>query len=253
MKAMVVIPTYNEKENIKEIISEILKLEMGFEVLVVDDNSPDGTGDIVDAMRKDYSRLHVIHRTKKLGLSSAYKEGFNYALKNGADFVFSMDADFSHDPKCLPQFMEKIKEADVVIGSRYLNGISVVNWSLKRLILSLSGSLYARIITGLKLKDCTSGFKCFRRHVLESINFNSIHSDGYAFQIEINYYCKIKGFVVKETPIIFVDRRVGKSKISKKIIIEAFFVVWKLRLETIIQSLKGLVDKKRSTEHPHIS
>lgn len=243
MKAIVIIPTYNEKDNIKAIVTEVLKLGNEYQVLVVDDNSPDGTGSIVEDMKKENDRLNIIRRPGKQGLFTAYMEGFEYALKNGADFVFTMDADFSHDPLVLPQFIEAIKDADVVIGSRYINGISVVNWSLSRLMLSLSGSFYTRIITGLKLKDCTSGFKCFRRHVLESIDFSSIHSDGYAFQIEISYKCVKKGFRIKEIPIIFVDRRVGYSKISKGIIVEAVFVVWKLRLGTIVQSIKKLIKR----------
>lgn len=238
MKALVVIPTYNEKENIEKIVLEILNLGEEYEIIIVDDNSPDGTGDIAEILKQKYSRLHIIHREKKMGLFLAYNDGFKYAIDKKADFIFSMDADFSHDPKYLPRFIEAMEDADVVIGSRYIHGISVVNWSIGRLLLSLLGGFYARTITGLKIRDCTSGFKCFRRQVLEDIDFGSIHSDGYAFQIELNYICQRKGLRLKEIPIIFIDRRVGVSKISKKIILEAVFVVWKLRLGTIIQSMR---------------
>lgn len=244
MKVMTIIPTYNEKENIERLVPEILQLGEEYEVLIIDDNSPDGTGNVAEALKEGNPKVHVIHRPKKLGLGSAYIEGFRYALSKEADFIFEMDADFSHDPKYIPQFMEAIKDADMVTGSRYIQGISIVNWPLSRLLLSLSGGLYARTITGLKIKDCTSGFKCFRRNVLESLDLSGIHSDGYAFHIEINYKCQKKGFRLKEIPIIFIERRIGKSKLSKRIIWEAIFIVWRLKWESIINSLRTFLKRK---------
>lgn len=230
MEALVVIPTYNEKENIAAIVGEVLNQDPGISVLVVDDNSPDGTGNIVDKMREEEPRINIIHREGKMGLGSAYIAGFKWALKNtDAKYVFEMDADFSHDPKALPEFLETIRDNDLVIGSRYLNGITVINWPLSRLILSTGANIYTGIITGLPLKDSTGGFKCFRREVLASLPLDTIRSDGYSFQIEMNFFCWKKGFRIKEIPIIFTDRRVGISKMSKKIIWEAAFMVWRLR------------------------
>jgi dolichol-phosphate mannosyltransferase len=182
-------------------------------------------------------RVHVIHRAGKLGLGSAYREGFNYALAQKAEYIIEMDADFSHDPAMIPLFLEKIKEYDVVVGSRYLNGVSVVNWPIRRLILSYCANVYARMITGLKISDCTGGFKCFRRNVLESIQLDRIKSDGYSFQIEMNYRCVENGFRVGEIPIIFIDRHAGESKMSKKIIREAVIMVWKLKLNSLLRKL----------------
>jgi dolichol-phosphate mannosyltransferase len=235
MKSMIVIPTYNEKENIKRLVKEILRLKDNFQVLIVDDNSPDGTGRIADKLSEEYPEVKVIHRKGKLGLGSAYIEGFKYALKEGVDYIFEMDADFSHDPKYLPLFLEKIKDCDVVIGSRYLNGVSVVNWPIRRLILSYGASLYVRFLTGLKIKDCTGGFKCFRREVLENIDLDKIESDGYAFQIEMNYKCHRKGCRIREIPIIFVDRHSGTSKMNRRIVFEAFFVVWRLMFSSFFR------------------
>jgi len=230
---MIVIPTYNEKTNLPQILDEILKIKIPFNILVVDDNSPDGTGQIADTYAKNNpERIHVLHRKGKLGLGSAYREGFKYALKWGADFIFEMDADFSHDPKYLPDFLEKMDESDygVVIGSRYVNGISVVNWPISRLVLSLVASQYVRIITGLKISDTTAGFKCFKRKALEAIELDTVVSNGYSFQIEMNYRLHKAGFRIAEIPIIFVDRHSGTSKMSGHIIREALYVVWKLRL-----------------------
>jgi dolichol-phosphate mannosyltransferase len=201
--------------------------------LVVDDNSPDGTGDIVDSMVTVNHHVHVIHRAGKLGLGSAYREGFKFALEFGADYIIEMDADFSHDPSMIPVFLEKIKDVDFLVGSRYLHGVSVVNWPIRRLILSYCANVYTRMITGLTISDCTGGFKCFRRQVLESIDFNKIKSDGYSFQIEMNYRCVENGFQVGEVPIIFIDRHAGSSKMSKRIVWEAVSMVWKLRLGTL--------------------
>jgi len=232
---MVVVPTYNERDNIERLVREILAQDDGIDVLIVDDNSPDGTGEIVDTIVAESSRVHVIHRAGKLGLGSAYREGFKYALGKGAEYVVEMDADFSHDPKMLPAFFQKIKDYDLVIGSRYLNGVSVVNWPIRRLILSYCASVYTRFVTGLRISDCTGGFKCFRRTVLESIALDKIKSDGYSFQIEMNYRCVEKGFRVGELPIIFIDRHAGSSKMSKKIVREAVIMVWKLKLGSLLR------------------
>jgi len=229
MSVWIVIPTYNEKNNLEELIEEILNLNIQEKhVLVVDDNSPDGTGVLADTLSKQHNNVHVLHREAKKGLGTAYVEGFKYAISQKADYVMEMDADFSHDPQVIPVFLEKIKQYDVVVGSRYFNGISVVNWPLRRLILSLLASTYVRLILGLPLQDCTSGFKCFRRNVLESIDMDLIASNGYAFQIEMNYRAYKKGFNLGEVPIIFIDRHSGSSKMNRKIVLEAIFIVWKL-------------------------
>ena len=212
LKTIVVIPTYNERDNIERLVAEILAQHAGIEVLVVDDNSPDGTGEAVERLMADTARLHLLRRSGKLGLGSAYREGFRLALDKGADYIVEMDADFSHDPAMLPIFFDKMKEYDLVIGSRYLNGVSVVNWPLRRLMLSYFASVYTRAVTGLRISDCTGGFKCFRREVLEAIDLNRIKSDGYSFQIEMNYRCVESGFRVGEIPIIFIDRHAGSSK-----------------------------------------
>lgn len=236
---MVVVPTYNEKDNIERLVRAILDLKRGLHLLIVDDNSPDGTGEIADRLAGSLSEVHVIHRKGKLGLGSAYREGFRYALKEGAPLIFEMDADFSHDPSYLPLFLEKINDYDVVVGSRYLNGVSVVNWPIRRLMLSYGANIYTRIVTGLRLTDCTGGFKCFRREVLASIDLDRIKSDGYSFQIEMNYRCMEKGFRIGEVPIIFIDRHAGSSKMSKKIVREAVVMVWRLRIGSICRKLFG--------------
>ena len=230
METLVVIPTYNEKENIAEIIGAVLTLGSGIEVLIIDDHSPDGTGAIVDAMAAVNPRVHVLHRAGKMGLGSAYITGFTWALRNtNASYIFEMDADGSHDPRAIPQFLEAIKTGDLVIGSRYLKGVTVVNWPMGRLIMSYAANKYTHIITGLPIKDATGGFKCFRREVLENLPLNTIKSDGYSFQIEVNFWCWKMGCRIVEIPIVFVDRRIGISKMSKKIIWEAAFMVWRLR------------------------
>ena len=208
-RALVVIPTYNEAENIPNIIPRILDQGRMFEVLVVDDNSPDGTSGLVKSMQKRNKKIHLVERSGKLGLGTAYVAGFKYALKNRFDYIFEMDADFSHDPKALPLILRKMKDYDLVIGSRYISGVNVVNWPMRRLILSYSANIYTRVITGMPVKDATGGFKCYRRKVLESIDLDSLKSNGYAFQIETNFLVWRKGFRICETPIIFIDRRVG--------------------------------------------
>ncbi len=239
MKAFVVIPTYNEKDNVRSLTRAVLAQHADIHILFVDDNSPDGTGSIVDALVAEYDRVHVLHRSGKLGLGSAYREGFTAALAMGADFLLEMDADFSHDPGTLPLFLSAIKESDLVIGSRYLNGVSVVNWPIRRLILSYFASVYTRWITGLQVHDCTSGFKCFRRSTIEAIDLSRVTSDGYSFQIEMNYRCMEKGFRITEIPIIFIDRHAGSSKMSGSIVREAVLMVWKLRITTIFSRLMG--------------
>ena len=229
-RALVIVPTYNERFNIARIIPAVLAQDPALEVLVVDDGSPDGTGAIVDAIAATNSRVHVIHREKKLGLGTAYLAGFRWALERKYDLVFEMDADFSHNPERLPEFLEAIKEADLVLGSRYQDGhVNVVNWPMSRLFLSYGANVYARFVTGLPIFDATGGFKCFRRNVLESIDLNAVKSNGYAFQIEMSYRVWKRGFRLFEIPIIFVDRTEGVSKMSKKIVREAVWMVWRLR------------------------
>jgi dolichol-phosphate mannosyltransferase len=229
MKIMVIVPTYNERNNIEPLVNNIFNVLPDTNILVVDDNSPDGTGELADGISRKDPRVRVLHRPSKMGLGKAYIAGFKYALSQSAEYIFEMDADFSHDPAALPAFMEKIKEYDVVIGSRYIKGISVVNWPLRRLILSLLANLYVRLILHLPVKDATAGFKCFRRKVLEAIDLDKINSNGYAFQIEMNYMAKRTGFTIAEIPIIFNDRHVGSSKMSRYIVWEALFIVWRLR------------------------
>ncbi len=236
-KALVVRPTYNEADNIQNIIPVVLATTPAVHVLVVDDSSPDGTGSLVKKMMETNDRVHLLEREGKKGLGTAYVAGFKYALANGYEYIFEMDADFSHDPEEIPNFLETIRDHDLVIGSRYLTGVTVVNWPLKRLILSYGANVYTRLITGMSIKDATGGYKCFRRKVLESVNLDAIHSNGYAFQIEINFKAWKKGFRVTEIPIIFEDRRVGVSKMSKRIVYEAIFMVWKLKWHSLIGKL----------------
>lgn len=233
MKTLIIIPTYNEKENIKKLIPEIKKINKSVHILVVDDASKDGTARAVKVFMKKDKTIKLIERNGKYGLGTAYVAGFKYAIKNKYDYIFEMDADFSHDPKYINDFLKNMKRYDLVIGSRYLNGISVINWPLRRLMLSKFATFYVRFITGLPLTDATSGFKCFRRKVLEAIDLDNIHSDGYSFQIEMHYKAWKKGFKIKEIPIIFVDRDTGASKMSKDIVFEAIWVVWKLKFGII--------------------
>jgi dolichol-phosphate mannosyltransferase len=236
-KTLVVTPTYNEADNIEKFISQVLAQGSEIEILIVDDNSPDRTWEIVERLAVNNSRIHLIKRAGKMGLGTAYVVGFRYAIEHKYDYIFEMDADFSHNPDEVPHFIKKMESCDVTIGSRYTNGVRVVNWPIRRLILSYAANLYTRIITGMPIHDATGGFKCFRRQVLESINLNKVNSNGYAFQIEINFKAWCKGFKICEHPIIFVDRQSGSSKMSRKIVYEAVFMVWKLKILKIIGRL----------------
>ncbi|NJD23530.1 MAG: polyprenol monophosphomannose synthase [Melioribacter sp.] len=237
MKAIVIIPTYNEIHNIRKLIPELLESYPSLDILIVDDNSPDGTADAVDEMSRNNSRVRIIKRMGKMGLGTAYVAGFKYMLANGYDCAVQMDADYSHDPKEIKNFLEVVNNHDLIIGSRYIYGVRVINWPIRRLLLSYFANLYSRIITGMPIKDGTGGFKCFRRKVLETINLDAIHSNGYSFQIEMNYKAWKKGFKLIEIPITFVDRVQGTSKMSKKIVREAVIMVWKLRLKSIFGTL----------------
>ena len=234
-KAFVVIPTYNEQDNLQRLIELVLQQDASIHVLIVDDNSPDGTGQLADTLADANERINVLHRPGKMGLGSAYRDGFRRAMQLGADLLIEMDADFSHDPSVLPIFLEQIKNYDLVIGSRYLNGISVVNWPLRRLMLSYGANWYTRLITGLTIMDCTSGFKCFRRSLIELIDLDRVQSDGYSFQIEMHFRSAELGARICEVPIIFIDRRVGQSKMSKRIVREAVLMVWKLKLGSLFR------------------
>ena len=229
-RALVIIPTYNERENISRIIEAVLEKDDRIEILVVDDGSPDGTGDIVENLGAGDPRVHLLRRARKLGLGTAYIAGFKWALERRYDYVFEMDADFSHDPGHLPEFLRSIETADLVLGSRYRHGkVTVVNWPIKRLLLSYYANVYARIVTGLPLWDATGGYKVYRRAVLESIDLDDVRSNGYAFQIEMSFRAWRKNFRIVEIPIVFVDRTEGTSKMSKAIVREAVWMVWRLR------------------------
>lgn len=238
-KILVIIPTFNEADNILKIIPEVLKNSNGendFNVLVVDDNSPDGTAKLVEDMNNE--KVNILKREKKSGLGTAYLAGFKYAIKNNYDYVFEMDADFSHDPKYLKTFIEKITEGyDLVIGSRYINGISVLNWPLRRLIMSYMASVYTRMVTGLKVMDTTAGFMCYKVSSLKQINLDEVKSNGYSFQIEMKFKFYKRGFKIFEVPILFIDRREGESKMSRKVVYEAYFMVWKLKFKSIFGKL----------------
>jgi dolichol-phosphate mannosyltransferase len=237
VKSLVVIPTYNERENLVPLMKQIFAEGLPLEVLIIDDNSPDGTGAVADELAAADPRVHVLHRAGKMGLGSAYVAGFRYALERDYDAVFEMDADFSHNPDSLPEFLRELENADLVVGSRYLHGVTVVNWPLKRLVLSYGANVYSRIITGIPVKDLTGGYKCFRRQVLESLDLTRVKSDGYGFQIEINYKAWRKGFRIREIPILFVDRRAGESKMNRRIVWEAAWMVWRLRILDLLGAL----------------
>ena len=237
MKTLVIIPTYNESENIGRIVPLVLEKDASINVLIVDDNSPDGTGQIADEMANQDERISVIHRQSKSGLGTAYITGFKFALENGYDLVFEMDCDFSHDPKYIVDFLKAVKDVDLVLGSRYISGVNVINWPMSRLLLSYYANVYSRLVTGLPVRDATGGFKCFRREVLEAIDLDRVKSNGYSFQIEMSFRAWKKGFKIKEIPIVFEDRKVGQSKMSKRIVREAVWMVWRLRLWSLLGRL----------------
>jgi len=237
MRCLVIIPTFNEKDNVQQIIAKVLAQSDTLEILIVDDNSPDKTHEIVAGLAQEDNRVHLLKRAGKLGLGSAYVEGFTYAIKKAYDCIIQMDADFSHDPGEIPRFLKEIEHYDCVIGSRYKQGINVVNWPLSRLILSYGAAQYVKFITGMPIKDPTGGFKCIRVSALKAIELGRILSDGYSFQIELNYRLWLKRLRIKEVPIVFTDRRYGHSKMSKKIVREAITMVWKLKILHIFNKL----------------
>ena len=232
-RALIVFPTYNERENIEKIVHAVLPLDPRIHVLIVDDNSPDGTGKLADGLSEREPNVNVLHRAEKKGLGRAYLAGLRWAIEHKYDYIFEMDADFSHGPEYIRDFLREIQDQDLVIGSRYISGVNVINWPMSRLLLSYFANMYTRIVTGLPLKDATGGFKCFRREVLEAIDLDDVTSSGYSFQIEMSLRAWKKGFRIKEIPIIFVDRVAGKSKMSKKIVREAIWMVWLLRLRAM--------------------
>jgi len=244
---LVCIPTYNEQDNILKIIDSVLMQGEDIEILVIDDNSPDGTGDIVESIKKTNNRVHLLRRPGKMGLGTAYIDGFKYGLTlTHIGYLMEMDADFSHDPEDIKKFRDAIEEADLVIGSRYINGIRIVNWPMSRLLLSYFASIYVRWITRLPVMDPTGGFKCFRREVLESLKLDKIKSNGYSFQIEMNFFVWRAGFRIKEIPIIFIDRQAGTSKMSKKIVYEAIFGVWRMFFIKLFGTDKKVINLKKS-------
>ena len=239
-RALIIIPTYNEADNAERIIRAVLSQEpktpdASLSILIVDDNSPDGTAEIIQRLQQiiGEEKLHLLSRAGKMGLGTAYVAGFKYGLEKGFDYIFEMDADFSHDPEEIPNFLREIQTADLVLGSRYITGANVANWPLRRLLLSYYANKYARIVTGITVYDTTGGFKCFRKEVLEAIDLDDIHSNGYAFQIEMNFRAWRKKFRIKEIPIVFVDRHAGTSKMNKAIVREAVGLVWKLKFKSL--------------------
>jgi dolichol-phosphate mannosyltransferase len=237
-RGLVIIPTYNERENLQRIVPLVLAQDERLDVLIIDDASPDGTGAMADALAAESDRVHVMHREGKLGLGTAYLAGFRWGLERGYAWLLEMDADFSHDPAHLPQFLDALQRYDLVLGSRYLEGrVTVVNWPIARLLLSYFANVYARVVTGVPLWDATGGFKAFRREVLEAIRLDRVESEGYSFQIEMSLRAWKRGFRIGEIPIVFVDRTTGESKMSKKIIREAVWRVWKLRFLSVMGRL----------------
>lgn len=250
-KALVVVPTYNERDNISRLIDAVLAKDPSIDILVVDDASPDGTGGTVAAIASVNDRVHILRRAGKLGLGTAYIAGFNWALERDYGRVFQMDADFSHDPAYIPDFFKAVESADVVIGSRYRDGrANVVNWPVSRLLLSYCANVYARRVTGLPVWDATAGFKCWRRKVLETITLNNVRSNGYAFQIEMVFRAWKHGFRIVEIPIVFVDRLEGESKMSKKIVREGIWMVWRLRWWAMLNRIPRVdgVESRRATD-----
>ena len=240
MKTLIIIPTYNEIDNIEKLLEQVLAKSETIEVLVIDDNSPDGTALRVKFMQSSEPRIHILERPGKMGLGSAYVTGFKYALERDYDYIIEMDADFSHNPEDIPLLLNAAKKYDLVIGSRYCEGVNIIHWPIKRLLISYFASKYVRTITRMPIKDPTSGFKCFQRKVLENIDLDKILSDGYAFQIEMNFRAWVKGFHIKEIPIVFTERKNGVSKMSRKIVWEAAWMVWRLQIMKVL----GLINNK---------
>jgi dolichol-phosphate mannosyltransferase len=238
MKTLIIIPTYNEIDNIEKLLEQVLAKSETIEVLVIDDNSPDGTALRVKFMQSSEPRIHILERPGKMGLGSAYVTGFKYALERDYDYIIEMDADFSHNPEDIPLLLNAAKKYDLVIGSRYCEGVNIIHWPIKRLLISYFASKYVRTITRMPVKDPTSGFKCFQRKVLENIDLDKILSDGYAFQIEMNFRAWVKGFHIKEIPIVFTERKNGVSKMSRRIVWEAAWMVWRLEFMKILGLLK---------------
>ncbi len=238
MKTLIVSPTYNECKNIQRLVEELFLIDAEYHLLIIDDNSPDGTADIVRSLQGTYPNLHLESRSGKLGLGTAYCFGFQWALERGYEAIVQMDADLSHDPKDVPKMLALLEQNDLVIGSRYCHGVSVVNWPIRRLILSYGANLYTRIITGMSIKDATAGFKAWRHTTLSQINLNDIRSNGYSFQIEMNFRTWVKKLKIRELPIIFIDRTIGESKMSKHIMYEAILMVWRLRIWKIFRFIK---------------
>lgn len=230
-RALVIVPTYNERDNLEPLAARIRKLPKKVDLLIVDDNSPDGTGDLADKLAAKHKQIHVLHREEKNGLGRAYIAGFKWALEHGYELIMEMDGDFSHNPDDIPKFLEAAEKHDLVLGSRYCNGIRVINWPLSRLVLSMGAGLYVRMITGMPFSDPTGGFKCFHRRALESLDLDAVTSNGYSFQIELSHKIWRQGMSIGEVPIIFTDRFVGSSKMSGHIVLEALWVVWRLLFE----------------------
>jgi len=248
MRALIVVPTYNELENIQILVKSVMAvIPSNVDLLIVDDNSPDGTGKLADTLAQQDSRIHVLHRARKMGLGTAYVNGFNWGLERGYDALIEMDADFSHDPKYLPRMLELLEINDVVIGSRYVPGGGTVNWGLGRKVLSRGGSLYSRLILGASIRDFTGGFNGWRRKVIESVDLPSLRSDGYSFQIELKYRAFLRGFKITEFPIVFEDRKVGKSKMHRRIVIEALLRVWEFRFKSPFR--QALIQQTRAQRH----
>ncbi len=240
-RALVLLPTYNEKDNVEKISRQILAVDPRLEILIVDDNSPDGTGQIADRLAEESPRIKVLHRAGKQGLGRAYIAGFHYGIEHKYDYIFEMDADFSHQPKYLADHLVNIQNCDISLGSRYIKGGGVENWPKTRWAISYYANVYSRVVTGLPVRDATGGFKCFRRQVLETINLDRVRSNGYSFQIEVSFRAWLQNFRIKEIPIIFVEREAGHSKFSRKIIYEAVFMVLYLGLKSIPFRMKRLV------------
>ncbi|MBL6990930.1 MAG: polyprenol monophosphomannose synthase [Bacteriovoracaceae bacterium] len=236
-KSLIIIPTYNEIDNISKMIDAIFNINENLSLLIIDDGSPDGTAQVVKDLQSKLKKLHLIERSGKLGLGTAYITGFKWALERDFEYVFEMDCDFSHDPNDVPRLLEAATTNDLVIGSRYVDGIRIINWPFRRLLLSYCASIYTRFVTGIKVQDTTGGFKCFTRKALESINLNNIMSNGYSFQLELNYKIWCQNLTIKEVPIIFYERRDGQSKMNNSIIVEAFFSVFRLRIKKMLGSL----------------